>query len=98
MPELKYDLIWSAGLFDYFDDDKFQRLLERFTKYIKPDGRLIIGNFSPVNNSKAYMEYGNWYLNHRSEDELLTLANRFEHLSSEVDFEPLKVNLFLKLS
>lgn len=98
MPEMKYDLIWSAGLFDYFDDDKFQRLLERFTKYIKPDGKLIIGNFSPVNNSKAYMEYGNWYLNHRSEDELLTLAKRFEHLSSVVEYEPLKVNLFLRLS
>jgi extracellular factor (EF) 3-hydroxypalmitic acid methyl ester biosynthesis protein len=98
IPDQKYDLIWSAGLFDYFDDYKFQKLLERFINFIKPEGKIIIGNFSPINNSKTFMEYGNWFLNHRDEEKLLTLANKFKHLSPIIDFEPLKVNLFLKLN
>lgn len=98
IPDQKYDLIWSAGLFDYFDDNTFQRLLDRFAGFVKPNGNIIIGNFNTNSNSRAYMEYGNWFLNYRDEEKLLSLSSKLKHLTPTINFEPMKVNLFLNLN
>jgi extracellular factor (EF) 3-hydroxypalmitic acid methyl ester biosynthesis protein len=98
MPQMKYDLIWSAGLFDYFNDTLFERLLERYVPFIAPGGKMIVGNFGTTNTSMPYMEYGNWFLNHRDEEQLLGLGSKFTKLSPVVRHEPLKVNLFLELN
>ena len=47
--EKQYDLIWSAGLFDYLDDRLFVFLLKRFKNNVKDSGQIIIGNFSTNN-------------------------------------------------
>lgn len=71
----KFDVIWSAGLFDYFDDNIFIKLLRKFVTWTKPGGEVIIGNFSRRNPSRNYMELiGDWYLHHRSEEELTEMA------------------------
>lgn len=98
VPDQQYDLIWSAGLFDYFDDKVFQKLIDRFSKHIKPGGKMIIGNFCSSNTSRAYMEYGEWFLNHRSSEKLRELCSNVNNFDIEIDSEPLNVNLFLKLS
>lgn len=97
-PDKTYDLIWSAGLFDYFDDVVFVRLLRRLVKFVKPKGSIIIGNFSPANTSRAYMEFGNWFLHYRDHNKLLELCKDFSQYSPEIIAEPLGVNLFLKLT
>lgn len=96
--ERKYDLIWSAGVFDYLDDRQFIFLLRKLQECTSPEGLLVVGNFSRKNPTRNYMElFGKWFLFHRSEDELFSLATQAgvdeNHIS--ITSEPLGVNLFL---
>ncbi|MFN2395018.1 MAG: class I SAM-dependent methyltransferase [Bacteroidales bacterium] len=99
-PDSSYDLIWSAGLFDYFQDNLFVRLLRRFSFYLKDEGEMIIGNFNVNNPSKKIMEIlGDWYLYHRSKQQLIGFAKEagIPDDKIEVFSEPLKINLFMRL-
>lgn len=99
MPDRQYDLIWSAGLFDYFKDKHFVYLVKKFYEFLKPGGELIIGNFNVENPSRKIMEIlGDWFLYHRSEEELVSFAKQAGVPSSKIDVmkEPLGINLFLK--
>ncbi|HPE34783.1 MAG TPA: class I SAM-dependent methyltransferase [Bacteroidales bacterium] len=100
-PDRHFDLIWSAGLFDYFRDKHFVYLLKKFYQLVKPGGEMIIGNFNVENPSRKIMEVlGDWFLYHRSADDLLSFAMQsgipFENIS--VVAEPLGINLFLRLT
>ena len=98
----KFNLIWSAGLFDYFDDKVFIHLLKRMKQWMKPKGEIVIGNFNEDHNpSRTYMElFGEWYLNHRTEKHLTDLANEAGFLTSKIRIgrEEENVNLFLHLT
>lgn len=99
-PRGQFQLIWSAGLFDYLKDDLFVRVLRRLWSALLPKGELVIGNFSPINPSRAYMELlGGWVLIHRSAAELsaLALQGGIPEESIRVAAEPEGVNLFLHL-
>lgn len=96
----KYDVIWSAGLFDYFEDRLFIMALKRLLTFLKPGGEILIGNFSEENPTRGYMElFGEWFLIHRSPAALIDLSLQAgvqpEHIS--VEQEPLGINLFLKI-
>lgn len=96
VPTEQYDLVWSAGLFDYFDDNTFTKILARF----KNQKHVIIGNFSDANPTGGYMELiGEWYLNYRSAGKLRLLAKdagyKKEHI--RIMHEPTEVNLFLSI-
>jgi extracellular factor (EF) 3-hydroxypalmitic acid methyl ester biosynthesis protein len=95
----EYDLIWSAGLFDYLEDRLFVRLLVKLSAAVTPGGELVIGNFSHRNVNRSYMEFARWVLIHRDEDELLRLAKeaRLDGFSVRIDQEPHGVNLFMHL-
>lgn len=96
----KFDVIWSAGLFDYFEDRLFVMALKKFRRFLKDDGEIIIGNFSPENQSRAYMEiFGDWYLIHRSPEQLIHLAldAGFEREKISIGKENLGVNLFMHI-
>lgn len=92
-----YHLIWSAGLFDYFNDNLFKRTIRKLSKSLKPNGRMVIGNFSPDNPSRGYMELCNWKLIHRSKEHLLQLAKEcgFHDRQIRVEQESEGINLFL---
>jgi extracellular factor (EF) 3-hydroxypalmitic acid methyl ester biosynthesis protein len=98
-PSRHYDLIWIAGLFDYFPDRIFASVLKRLIPAIGEGGELVIGNFSPTNPSRAYMEFGGWSLHHRTADELVSLALRSGAAPDtiQIDAEPLGINLFLRI-
>lgn len=99
-PESQFDLIWSAGLFDYFRDKHFVYLLKKFYKYIKPGGEMIIGNFNVENPSRKIMEIlGDWFLYHRSSDELTGFALQAGVACENIEIisEPLGINLFLRV-
>jgi SAM-dependent methyltransferase len=98
VPSEKYDLIWSAGLFDYLTDRLFVRLVRSLLPFVKDGGEVVVGNFSEFNASRDYMELmGDWYLEHRSEEQLKALAERAGATPrlTEVHWEPEGVNLFL---
>lgn len=98
--ERAYPLVWSAGLFDYFDDRQFKFLLSRLYEFVEPGGELVIGNFSTDNPDRPYMEVlMEWELNHRSEQTLRKLAMECgvpeDHI--EIGKEEEGVNLFLHM-
>jgi hypothetical protein len=95
-----YDLIWSAGLFDYFKDKHFTFLIRKYINCLVDDGEMVISNFSTRNPTKRLMEVlSDWYLNLRTESDLYRIASD-ANVDKElviVDKEPLGINLFLKI-
>ena len=101
VPDKKYKLIWSAGLFDYFKDKHFVYLLKKYYEYLEDEGEMIIGNFNVENPSRRIMEIlGDWFLYHRSKDELYYFAHQagIPANKTEIISEPLGINLFLRVS
>ncbi len=92
----RFGLVWSAGLFDYFPDAWFVTALRRLGRQLLPGGQMVVGNFSPANPERAYMEiFGDWVLHHRSADHLAALAQQAGFGRITVEQEPLGINLFL---
>lgn len=74
-PTGAFDLVWSAGLFDYLNDRLALSLLKRLWGAAAPDGRLVIGNFANTHPTRSWIEWcGDWFLIHRSLGELHQLA------------------------
>ncbi|MFH1941416.1 MAG: class I SAM-dependent methyltransferase [bacterium] len=97
----KYDLIWSAGLFDYLDDRIAALLLKKTWRLLKDDGQIIFGNFSPKNPARKGMGLAlQWHLIHRTANDLIKLVRNagipFSEL--EVESESLGINLFCIIS
>ncbi len=95
----KYDIIWSAGMFDYLNDKLFKYMLRNITNFIKKDGEIVIGNFHPKNPSKRAMEFGEWYLQYRNETQLNELVSGIGTKYSSIDIfsEETGINLFLHI-
>ncbi len=67
-----YDLIYSAGLFDYLNEKVAIRLIGNLKKLLKEDGVMVIYNVRDrySNPSVAWMEWvAEWYLVYRTEAE-----------------------------
>jgi extracellular factor (EF) 3-hydroxypalmitic acid methyl ester biosynthesis protein len=95
-----YDLIWSAGLFDYFKDKHFTFLIRKYYNCLVDDGEMVISNFSTKNPTKRLMEVlSDWYLNLRTESDLFRIASdaNIDKELVSVEKEPLGINLFLKI-
>jgi extracellular factor (EF) 3-hydroxypalmitic acid methyl ester biosynthesis protein len=96
--EETFDLVWSAGLFDYFNDALFVKILRKFLQWTSKGGEVVIGNFSTQNPSRNYMELiGDWFLQHRSKEDLFQLAQAAgaPKANIHIDAEMEGVNLFL---
>ena len=97
----RFDVIWAAGICDYFSEPIMVRMVRRFLGLLAPGGELVAGNFSDVNPSRAYMEFlGEWRLHHRSAATLrqIALAAGAPAAAIRVDAEPEGVNLFLHVA
>lgn len=71
-----YDLIYSAGLFDYLDEKVAVRLIGNLKKLLKKDGMMVIANFGDKfnNGSVGWMEWvADWYLIYRSDEKFKKL-------------------------
>ena len=99
-PDDQYDLIWAAGLFDYFADDVFKAVVRRLLPAIGDGGELVIGNFASTNPSRAYMEFGGWVLHHRTPEDLIAIAKDcgVAENNIRVGSESENVNLFLHIT
>ncbi len=95
-----YDLIWSAGLFDYFKDKHFTFLIRKYIICLTCDGEMVISNFSTKNPTKRLMEVlSDWYLNLRTESDLFRIASdaNIDKELVSIEKETLGINLFLKI-
>jgi hypothetical protein len=89
-----YDLVYSAGLFDYLTDRTVRAAGERLVAALEPGGTAVIGNFDVANPTRPFMELVlDWPLHHRSADDLRGL---FSGLGTGVTIEreAAGVNLF----
>jgi SAM-dependent methyltransferase len=70
-----FDLIYSAGLYDYLPDMLARRLTARLLQMLRPGGRLLIGNFVPSGSGRGYMElFMDWALIVRNEVAMREMA------------------------
>ena len=93
-----YDLIYSAGVFDYLSSKIARKVIWELYKLLKKEGELLITNVKKeeVNHRVYYEMLSNWVLLPRSKDEMLKWANG---LNAKLKFEPLSdKNSFLFLS
>jgi extracellular factor (EF) 3-hydroxypalmitic acid methyl ester biosynthesis protein len=105
-----YDLIYSAGLYDYIktfllNPTRGTIALTRnlFVDILKPGGTLIVGNFNHKNprDLRFVMEYiYDWNVIYRTKDEIFDFVRDVpKQLIQEIEVleEPLGINSFLKI-
>ncbi|HAR63587.1 MAG TPA: hypothetical protein DF296_13755 [Candidatus Margulisbacteria bacterium] len=93
------DLIYSLGLFDYLNDGLFIRCAKNLYDLLNDTGKLVIGNVSITNTTRAYMSLvGEWNIIHRSEEELIKIAQkcRFNNFSIEKDDTGVQLYLIVR--
>jgi extracellular factor (EF) 3-hydroxypalmitic acid methyl ester biosynthesis protein len=92
------NVVYSIGVIDYFQDKHVVKLLDYIYSILKPNGKVILGNFHKSNIFKEYMDnIMEWKLNHRSEDDMenLLLQSKFGQ-KGRIFFEPSGLNMFLE--
>ena len=93
----KYDFIYASGLFDYLPDGAALSLAKRMMQQLKPNGRVVIGNFFGLDEHSGLMELAlDWHLIYRSREELENLFAGLGEVS--VESEPAGINLFACIS
>jgi extracellular factor (EF) 3-hydroxypalmitic acid methyl ester biosynthesis protein len=91
-----YDMIYCAGLFDYFPDNVCRNLVGLYHRWVKPGGLLVTTNVHPKNPERYTMEHLlEWYLIYRDEPHMATLAPKGTH--PEVFADDTGVNVFMNI-
>ncbi len=91
------DLVYSLGLIDYFNDKLTIKLINFIFGILKVGGKIILGNFHPLNTTKALMDHVlDWKLVHRTEEDMNKLFSQslFKSTCTEIRFEDAGVDLF----
>jgi extracellular factor (EF) 3-hydroxypalmitic acid methyl ester biosynthesis protein len=94
LSEEPFDLIYSAGLFDYLTNPVARMACQKLWESVNDRGRLIIGNFSRKNPCVPFMETVlEWHLIYRDHHELKQL---FSGISPklQIEDEALGINSF----
>lgn len=94
-----YEAIVCTGLFDYLEPPAASELMRAMWERLSPSGWMMVGNFSPANPTRAYMEWiGNWYLKYRTREELAAIADAagIPRGAVEIMTERTGVNLLLR--
>ena len=85
----KFDLIYSAGLFDYLTDPVAEKLVSAMAAMLKPGGKLLVGNFAPSSCGRGYMElFLDWKLIYRNAAQLRRLFGADREASTTSFLDP----------
>ncbi len=91
-----YDMIYCAGLFDYFPDNVCRNLLQLYHNWVRPGGLLVATNVHSNNPERYLMEHLlEWFLVYRDEEHLLSLGPK--GADSEIYADETGVNVFLSV-
>ncbi|AGH96267.1 hypothetical protein [Pseudobdellovibrio exovorus] len=97
LPTNDFDLIYSAGLFDYFTDPVASFAADQLVKSLDDGGLAIIGNFGIENPNRFGMDMVlDWNLIYRSEEDLHGLFAQHCRTMT-VESEEKGINLFANL-
>lgn len=91
------DIAYSAGFFDYLSNRTCSMLINYMYKRLKKGGIFIGVNIFQDHPCRLGMEMvGEWYLNHRDEKCMLSLAKDITDAEYiKIDFDPTKTNIYL---
>jgi extracellular factor (EF) 3-hydroxypalmitic acid methyl ester biosynthesis protein len=91
-----YDVVYSAGLFDYLSDRICQRLLRLFYAWVVPGGMVLVTNVHADNPIRGIMEHmQEWQLLLRNQKQMAELAPELG--SQTVSLEGTGLNVFLEM-
>ena len=92
-----YDIVYSAGLFDYFPDHICKQLVKLFYSWVRPGGLLTVTNVHPNNPNRYSMEHLlEWHLIYRDEKGMKDLIPPGCR-QSEISLDDTGINVFLDL-
>ena len=92
----KYDMVYCAGLFDYFRDTTCGFLIELFYSWTKPGGLVLVTNVTPNHSSRAIMGMIlDWNLELRDEAAMRSLVPELGQQRTYID--QTGVNVFLEI-
>ena len=78
-----FDLIYSAGLYDYLPDEFSTRLLQGLVRRLAPGGALLVANMLPELSACAYMEaVMDWWLIYRTPEQMAEMGNQVAAMSN----------------
>lgn len=70
-----FDFVYSAGLYDYLNEETAIAVTEAMFRSLRPGGRLLVANFAPELRDIGFMEaIMDWRLIYRDEEGLTRLA------------------------
>jgi extracellular factor (EF) 3-hydroxypalmitic acid methyl ester biosynthesis protein len=69
--EERFDMIYSAGLFDYVRSKTARRISRSFHELLHDGGEIYLGNFSNSSRDMGFLEIINWTLLYRTDEQLL---------------------------
>lgn len=92
----QYDMVYCAGLFDYFRDTTCGFLLELFYTWIKPGGLVLVTNVTPSHSSRGIMSLVlDWNLELRDERGMKSLVPELGR--QRTYYDATGVNVFLEI-
>jgi extracellular factor (EF) 3-hydroxypalmitic acid methyl ester biosynthesis protein len=92
----QFDLVYCAGLFDYFGDPTCECLLELYLSWVRPGGLVVATNVTPSHSSTGFMNLLlEWSLRLRTEAQMKQISPQGG--IAEVFSDETGVNVFLKI-
>ena len=94
-----FDIVYSAGLFDYLSDKDAIALTNIFLDRTAPGGVVLIANFTPDNWGRGYMDsFMDWQLILRTKDDMRRLIPTTRVTSSHLYYDPYRNVIYLKMT
>ena len=99
LPWESFDVVYCAGLFDYLSQRVCKKLVDVYSRLLRPGGLLVVTNVSMANPDKAWMEYIlEWNLIYRDKEGMRELVpGSTVPLQAEVKEDATGVNYFLEI-
>jgi extracellular factor (EF) 3-hydroxypalmitic acid methyl ester biosynthesis protein len=95
----KYDFIYSAGLFDYLNDQVGRTIIKIGYDQLAPGGLLLITNVDPVNPIRNIMErIYEWHLIYRDNNQIAALTSELPlDAAIVIKGDPTSANMILEV-
>ncbi|HJZ99231.1 MAG TPA: class I SAM-dependent methyltransferase [Candidatus Solibacter sp.] len=78
----EFDLIYSAGLYDYLSDEFSTRLIQALVRRLAPGGTLLVANMLPDIPACGYMEaVMDWWLIYRTPEQMAEMGRQVAAVS-----------------
>ncbi len=93
------DLIYVAGMTDYFSTENSSRIAKGLWKFVKPGGLLVVTNAHPKTPTRFWMEYGgDWILKYKTEGEMYRVSEGLSSIEDvKVRIDSQGVHQYLKI-